>query len=415
MIRVSALDCGIWLVTEPMPEVRSLSVGCWVGTGSRDESRGQEGISHLLEHLLFKGTPTRSAREIAEAIDAVGGDMNAYTTKEYTTFYVRTLARDADLGLDVMADILRDPALRPGEVDAERQVVLEEVAMHLDEPADIVQERAADALFPSHPLGREILGDPEVIANVTVEELRAFFDDHYRPGNIVVSAAGELDHDRLAEGLDRRFAGWSGGARPVRSAPAGSLRPLDVLNRDTEQAHLVVGVRSVERKAPERFALDLVNHALGGGVSSRLFQKIREERGLAYSITSERSAYEDAGALTVSVGTSPERALEVLGLVREELDAVAGGGITARELEVAKGNLSADVLLALEDSGARMSRIGGALLLHGEVLSIDDVLSRIESVTLEDAAAVAARVIGGDRSLAAVGPFDESDLAPAFA
>ncbi len=398
-----------------MPEVRSLSVGCWVGTGSRDEAAGQEGISHLLEHLLFKGTPQRSARSIAEAIDAVGGDMNAYTTKEYTTFYVRTLARDADVGLDVMADILRDPAMRPDEVDAERQVVLEEVAMHLDEPADIVQERAAEALFPAHPLGREILGDPEVISNVTVKELRAFFDDHYRPGNMVVSAAGELDHDRLADGLNRRFAGWAGGERPVRTAPTAPMRPLDVMNRDTEQAHLVIGVRAPERRSPQRFALDLVNHALGGGVSSRLFQKIREERGLAYSISSERSAFEDAGTRQLSVGTAPERALEVLGLVRAELDAVAADGITARELEVAKGNLSADVLLSLEDSGARMSRIGGALLLHGEVLSIDDVLSRIDAVTLDDAAAVAAGVIGGDRSLAAVGPFREEELAPAFA
>jgi predicted Zn-dependent peptidase len=415
LIRTSTLDCGIRLVTEPMPEVRSLSVGCWIGTGSRDESAGQEGVSHLLEHLLFKGTPQRSAREIAEAVDAVGGDMNAYTTKEYTTFYVRTLARDADLGLDIMVDILRDPALRPDEVDAERQVVLEEVAMHLDEPADMVQERAAEALFPSHPLGREILGDPGVIASVTVDQLRAFFEDHYRPGNIVVSAAGELDHDQLAEGLNRRFDGWSGGARPVRSAPSAPLRRLDVTNRDTEQAHLVVGVRAPSRRAPERFALDLVNHALGGGVSSRLFQKVREERGLAYSISSERAAFEDAGTLTVSVGTAPERALEVLGLVRAELDAIAGGGITARELEVAKGNLSADVLLSLEDSGARMSRIGGSLLLHGEVLTVDDVLARIDAVTLDEAAAVAAAVIGGDRSLAAVGPFDEGELAPASA
>lgn len=409
-IRTSELDSGLLLVTESMPGVRSLSVGCWIGTGSRDETATQAGISHLLEHLLFKGTPQRSARDIAEAIDAVGGDMNAYTTKEYTTFYVRTLARDADLALDVLSEILRDPALRPDEVDAERQVVLEELLMHLDEPADLVQEREAAALFPGHPLGKEVLGDPEVVAAVTVEELRAFFDHHYRPGNMVLSAAGELEHEELAAELERRFAGWSGGSRPVREPPVESPTPVDLLERDTEQAHLVVGVRAVERRSPQRFALDLVNHTLGGGVSSRLFQKIREERGLAYSVTSERSAYDDAGALTVSVGTAPEHAPEVLELVRAELDAVTAGGITERELEVAKGSLSAELLLSLEDSGARMSRIGGSQLLHGEVLPVDEVLARIAAVTLDDAAGVAERVLGGQRALAVVGPFGEGEL-----
>jgi predicted Zn-dependent peptidase len=414
LISSSELDCGIRLVTEAMPGVSSLCVGCWIGTGSRDETPGQAGISHLLEHLLFKGTPRRSAREIAEAIDAVGGDMNAYTTKEYTTFYVRTLARDGELALDILAEILRDPALRPGEVDAERQVVLEELLMHLDEPADIVQERAAEALFPSHPLGREVLGDPDVVGAVTVAELRSFFDQHYRPVNMVISAAGDLEHERLAEGLERRFAGCSGGVRPSRESPADPLRRLDVLQRDTEQAHLVVGVRALERQAPERFALDLVNHTLGGGVSSRLFQTIREERGLAYSVVSERAAYEDAGSLTISVGTAPEKAAEVLALVREELDAIAAAGVSERELAVAKGSLSADLLLSLEDSGARMSRIGGAQLLHGEVLSIEELLARIDAVSLEDASAVAASVLGGERMLAVVGPFDEEELAGAF-
>jgi predicted Zn-dependent peptidase len=411
LIETSLLDCGARLVTEPMEDVRSVSIGCWVGTGSRDESPGQAGISHFLEHLLFKGTPERSARDIAESIDAVGGDMNAYTTKEYTTFYVRTLARDVDCGLDVLADILQNPALRPGDVDAERQVILEEVLMHLDEPSDVVQERFAEAMFPGHELGREVLGDPEVITAASVPEIRAFFDRHYLPGNVVFSAAGNLSHAQLRNGLNRRFSSWSGGAPPVRSAPAKSVRRLDVLSRDTEQAHLVVGVRSPDRHSPLRWAMAVMNFALGGGVSSRLFQRIREERGLAYSVVSERSAYHDAGCVAVSVGTSPEHAQEVLSLVLTELDDVAAKGITKRELEVAVGHLRADTLLSLEDSGSRMSRIGGSLLLHDEVLTIDEVISRIEAVTLDEVRELVAPMLGEQRVLAVVGPFDEADFA----
>ena len=196
MIETSVLASGIRLITEQMPEVHSVSMGFWVGTGSRDERDGEMGISHFLEHLLFKGTPSRSARSIAEEIDAVGGDMNAYTTKEYTTFYLRLLANDLPLGLDILAEIMTDPALRDAEVDAERKVILEEVLMHLDEPADVVYERFSEAVFPGHPLGREVLGAPEVITSVTVPEIRAFFDRHYRPGNIVVAAAGDVDHER---------------------------------------------------------------------------------------------------------------------------------------------------------------------------------------------------------------------------
>ena len=414
MIETSVLPCGIRLVTEAMPDTVSATVGFWVGTGSRDERDDQAGISHFLEHLLFKGTPTRSARSIAEDIDAVGGDMNAYTTKEYTTFYVRLLGKDLELGLDVLSDIMWNPALRPSEVDAERQVILEEVLMHLDEPADLVHERCAETMFPGHPLGREVLGLPEVITSVRVDAIRAFLDLHYRPGNIVVSAAGKVDHEALASGLEARFAGERTGERPVRTAPAAPLAGLDVLNRETEQAHLVLGLRAPSRESDQRFALSLLNHSLGGGLSSRLFQKIREERGLCYSIGSDRIAYEDAGALTIGVGTSPDNAHEVLRLVTQELEELAENGVSDRELALAKGHVEADTLLSLEDSGARMSRIGASMLLHGYVLDIDDLTARIMAVTREDIAAVAKDVLGGPRVLAVVGPFDEEDFADAI-
>ncbi len=410
MIRTSRLASGIRLVTESMPDVASASVGIWVGTGSRDETESEAGISHFLEHLLFKGTESRSAREIAEAIDAVGGDMNAYTTKEYTTFYLRLLADDLELGLDVLCDILLRPAFRPNELEAERQVIMEEVLMHLDEPADIVQERFAEALFPGHPLGREVLGLPEVIRSVGVPEIRSFFDSHYLPGNMVVAAAGRLAHDEVSRAIERRFAGRVGGGPPRRLAPAaGPLRRL-VESDETEQAHLVYGVRAPNRRSEERFALAALNHVLGGGLSSRLFQSVREERGLAYSIGSDRVGYDDAGAIAVSVGTSPENAGQVLSLIDAELDAMAERGVSERELEVAKGNLRADLLLSLEDSGARMSRIGSSLLLHGQVLTAEEVIGRIEAVSREQVHLVANQVLSSERALAVVGPFAEEDF-----
>lgn len=414
-IEISTLDCGIRLVTEAMPGVRSACLGYWVGTGSRDEAPEQAGISHFLEHLLFKGTPERSARAIAEAVDAVGGDMNAFTTKEYTAFYVRTLAEDLGLGLDVLGDIMTNPALRPEEVDAERQVILEEVLMHLDEPADVVQERFAEAMFPGHTLGREVLGLPEVITAVGVPAIRSFFEQHYRPGNIVVAAAGLVEHARLAAAIDERFAGAPHGAPPVRSAPGPEVVPLDVTERDTEQAHVVLGVRGPERRSADRFALALLNHTLGGGLSSRLFQKIREERGLCYSVISERVAYADAGALAVSVGTAPERVPEVLELVVAELDDLAAKGVRPDELALAKSSLRAETLLGVEDSGSRMSRIGASLLLHDEVLGLEELGARYNAVTAEEVADVAQRVLAGERVLAVVGPFGPEDFAGVLA
>ena len=336
--------------------------------------------------------------------------MNAYTTKEYTTFYLRLLSEDLDLGLDILSDIMWDPALRPDEVDAEREVILDEVLMHLDEPSDVVYEKFSEAVFPGHPLGREVLGLPEVITSVAVPDIRAFFDHHYRPGNIVVAAAGDLDHDDLADGLNRRFNGGADGAPPERVAPGDETIPLDVTTRDSEQAHLVLGMRGLARRSPDRFALSLLNHVLGGGLSSRLFQKLREERGLCYSVASDRIAYGDVGALAVAVGTAPSHVPEVLDLVVDELADLAEHGVTDRELALAKGHVRADTLLSLEDSGARMGRIGAALLLHGEVMEVADVSALVDAVSTEDVARVAREVLASPRSLAVVGPFGEEDF-----
>jgi predicted Zn-dependent peptidase len=405
-IRTDALPSGIRLATEAMPDVRSVALGFWVGTGSRDEPEQRAGASHFLEHLLFKGTPGRSAAAIAEALDEVGGDCNAFTTKEYTAFYIRLLADDLPLGLDILSEIVWDPALREEDVDAERMVILDEILMHADEPADLAAERWTGALFPGHPLGRDTLGSAESVAAVKAPDIRRFFEEHYRPGNIVVSAAGDCDHRSVADAIEQRFTGRPGGGPPTRLAPAEPAEPLVVLRRPTEQAHLVLGVRSVSRFDEERWALAVLNHALGGGLSSRLFQKVREQRSLAYSIWSERMAFQDTGSLCVMAGTAPRHADEVLRIVTGELELLADEGISARELAVAKGNLRADMLLAHEDSGARMSRLGSSLLLHGEVRTLDQLLARIDEVDLADVHRAAASLAAAPRTLAAVGPFD---------
>ena len=410
LIRTTTLDNGIAVVTERMPDVRSVTAGFWVGTGSRDESPELFGASHFLEHLLFKGTPTRSARSISEDVDAVGGDMNAFTTKEYTAFYVRLLAESLDLGLDILSDILWNPAFRPDEVETERQVILEEILMRDDEPSDLVHELFAEALYPSHPLGLEVLGDEDSIKGMSRDDIRGFFAEHYRPGNIVFAAAGLLDHDDVCEGISRRFAGPSGGAPPVRVAPSVPPVPSVVCRRSTEQAHIVIGCTAFDRHSTDRYALAALNHVLGGGLSSRLFQTIREERGLAYSVYSYRVAFDDAGALAVYAGCTPARVGEVRRLISEELDRLAADGIAERELDVAKGHLKGEMALSLEDSAARMSRVGRSLLVHGEILEVDSLAARIDDVTLDDVARVAADVLSRPRVVAAVGPLDESAL-----
>jgi predicted Zn-dependent peptidase len=407
LIETSVLPSGIRLVTETMADVRSVAVAYWVGAGSRDEPDPLAGASHFLEHLLFKGTPTRSAATIAESLDEVGGDCNAFTSKEYTTFYVRLLAEHLPLGLDILSEIMWDPALRPSDVDAERTVILDEILMHADEPSDLAAEQWQSSLFPGHALGRDTLGTASTVGALEAADIRGFFAHHYRPGNMVVSVAGDCTHDAVAADLERRFGGTPGGVAPPRTAPGPETTRLQVVRRPTEQAHVVYGVRSVSRYDDRRWALAVLNHVLGGGLSSRLFQKVREERGLAYSIWSERAAYQDAGSLAVVVGTAPEHVGEVLRIVSGELDLLAGHGITDRELAVAKGNIRAEMLLSGEDSGARMSRIGAAQLLHGEVLSVDQVLARIEAVGREDVRVVADELAQAPRTLSAVGPFDE--------
>jgi predicted Zn-dependent peptidase len=405
-VQTTTLEQGLTVVTERMPDVRSVSIGFWVGTGSVDEAPERSGASHFLEHLLFKGTASRTARDIAEAVDAVGGDMNAFTTKEYTTFYVRLLADDQDLGLDILSDIIWSPAFRPDEFEAERQVILEEILMHADEPADLVHDVLAGALYPRHPLGREVLGAEDTVTAMTVDDVAAFHAAHYRPANLVVAAAGALDHDRVVDGIAHRIAGQAGGGPEVRQAPSSPSLPRAVVSRATEQTHLAVATPAPDRDDEDRHAMSIVEHVLGGGMSSRLFQSIREERGLAYSVYAYRLAFQGAGALAVYAGTSPSHTSEVLDLIQSEMGRLAASGLTAGELDNARGHIRGSMALGLEDTGARMSRIGHSQLVHGRVLSLEEVEARLTALNLDQVNKVAARWLSEPRTVACVGPFE---------
>lgn len=406
----TTLGNGIRVITERMPDARSVSIGVWVRVGGRDESDDLAGASHFLEHLLFKGTAARSAHEIAEAVDAVGGDMNAFTAREHTAYYTRLPYPQLGLGLEILGDVLTVPAFRPHEVDAERQVILEEILMNLDTPEDRVHSLLAEALFPEHSLGREVLGTEETVEDISRDEIAEFFEHWYRPANLVVVAAGRLEHEDVIAGIADSLGTTAGGELPRRSLPIAGPNPVSVQRRSTEQAHLCLGWRGLDQHDDDRYVLAVANQVFGGGMSSRLFQEVREKRGLAYSVYSYPTSYQDSGALTVYAGTAPKRAREVLGVVDGVISSLLEHGITDHELDVAKGYLTGSLVLGLEDSGGRMARLGRGLMARDEIISIDDHIAAFEAVTTGDVSRVLQRVLTSQRVLAAVGPFDEADL-----
>ena len=408
-IRRTRLDSGLRVVTEHLPGLRSAAVGFWVGTGSRDEPEAVAGTSHFLEHLLFKGSATRHAAEIAEAVESCGGDMNAFTGQELTTYYVRVPDRHLDVALDILSDIVWTPALRADEVESERQVILEEIKMRDDTPDDLVHDVFAGALFPEHPLGREISGSQDTIEAVTRDQIADYHAAHYRPSNVVVAVAGNIDHDHVVARLSAA-APTAAGDRPARRNGADGAAPeaFARVDRPLEQSHVVLGARALRRDDPDRFALAVVDQVLGGGMSSRLFQEVREKRGLAYSVFSYRSAFEETGSLAVYCATAPERVGETLDVVRAELDRlVADGGVSDRELTGAKGHLTGSLALSLESSSSRMNRMGRAEITMGEIPTLDWVVEQVDAVTPDDVGRVIDRVFGdGERTLALVGPAD---------
>ncbi|MEU4241553.1 pitrilysin family protein [Actinoplanes sp. NPDC026619] len=417
-VKRTVLPSGLRIVTEAIPGTRSASLGVWVGIGSRDETPGMSGASHFLEHLLFKGTHKRTALQISAEIEAVGGETNAFTTKEYTCYYARVLDADLPLAVDVLCDAVADSILEPADVEIERGVILEEIAMHEDEPGDEVHDIFTEAIFGDHPLGRLISGTEESITPMTRTQINGFYRRRYTPPQIVIAAAGNLDHATVVRLVRKAFAGTVfDGTQAEPAAPRTGTKRVRfqkphtvVRNRDTEQAHVVLGGVGIGRRDERRFALGVLNNVLGGGMSSRLFQEIREKRGLAYSVYSYSSQYADAGLFGVYAGCAPGKVEEVLDLARTELARVAADGLTDEEIARGKGMVKGSYVLGLEDSGSRMSRLAKSELLYGDWISVDDLLGRVDAVTKEEVDAIAAELLGQPMSLAVVGPFDEAQF-----
>ncbi|MCU1498311.1 MAG: peptidase [Acidimicrobiales bacterium] len=393
------------MVTEQVPGARSASFGCWVRVGGRDEVADLAGASHFLEHLLFKGTEERSGREISEAVEAVGGELNAHTAHEHTAFYTRVPGTAAGVGLDLLADVVTSPAFDEDDVESERQVILEELHQAEDEGDDRVLSLAHEALWGDHPLGREVLGSLETIEAMERGVIAGFFDRHYHPANLVLVAAGAIDHQQVVA-AGERFPARAAGTRPARHAPTAAVpvRRRALLPRSLEQAHLALAWEGIPVDDPDRYALSVCNQILGGGLSSRLFQLVREERGLAYSVFSTLSSYSDAGSLVAYAGTSPERVGEVRDLMVETAAGMVADGVTARELEVAIGYLEGASLLGLEDSGSVMARLGNHMTARGHVIPLEEQLVELRAVTRDDVHRVARRLLSAEPATCAVGP-----------
>jgi predicted Zn-dependent peptidase len=414
-VRRTTLPGGLRVVTETLPSVRSATFGIWAHVGSRDETPALNGATHYLEHLLFKGTHQRSALDISAAIDAVGGEMNAFTAKEYTCYYARVLDTDLPLAIDVVCDMLTGSLIRAEDVDAERGVILEEIAMTEDDPGDVVHDLFAQTMFGDSPLGRPVLGTVDTINALTRDQIARFYKKHYDPTHLVVAAAGNVDHATVVRQVRRAFekAGALSRTDAVPLAPRDGRRAIrtagrvEVVSRKTEQAHVVLGMPGLARTDERRWALGVLNTALGGGMSSRLFQEVREKRGLAYSVYSYTSGFADCGLFGVYAGCRPGQVHDVLRICRDELDRVAAEGLPDDEIARAIGQLSGSTVLGLEDTGALMNRIGKSELCWGDQMSVDDMLARIAAVTPDDVRAVASELLGQRPSLAVIGPLKD--------
>jgi predicted Zn-dependent peptidase len=417
LVRRSVLPSGVRILSEQVPGARSATIGYWVAVGSRDELPATYGSTHFLEHLLFKGTEARNALDIAVSFDSVGGEHNAMTAKEYTCYYAKVQDRDLDMAVEVLSDMLTSSLLDPVEFETERGVILEELAMADDDPSDVTSERFFEAVLGDHPLGRPIGGNPDTIQAATRESVWAHYRENYRAQDLVITVAGAVDHERLVANVQKALtaAGWdlSVEASPVARRAAGAEviergSPLVVVHRPIEQANILLGVTGIAASDDRRSTLAVLNSILGGGMSSRLFQEIREKRGLAYSVYSFSPSYSDAGLFGLYAGCSPAKAPQVAELLLGEFRRLAEGGVTEEEMRRAVGQLSGASALALEDSDTRMSRLGRAEITLGEFSDLDEALRRLTLVTASDVRELAEELVSRPLSIAAVGTVDQS-------
>jgi predicted Zn-dependent peptidase len=403
---------GLRIVTEEVPSVRSAAVGIWVNVGSRDEAPATAGASHFLEHLLFKGTKSRTALEISSSIESVGGEMNAFTSKEYTCFYARVIDTDLPMAIDVVSDLITSSIVTALDVDAERKVVLEEIAMRDDDPSDLVHDLFSDTYYGDTQIGRPILGTIDSINKMSRNTVFNYYKKKYQPSDLVVAVAGNIKHKRVVamveEALSRdNFLDVIGTPNIRANTPVkrGPQTPVGLMYRKTEQAHMLYGMEGVPRADNRRFAMGVLSAALGGGMSSRLFQEIREKRGLAYSVYAYSQQFAGTGTIGFYAGCNPTKAIEVVEIIREVLSDVADHGMSHEEIERAKGAVRGSLVLSQEDSGSRMSRIGKNEIVYGQVMDFDDILKEISRVSAEDIRQIAGEYLTKAPTLALVGPF----------
>ena len=417
MLQRSVLPSGLRVLTERLPGSRSAAVGMWVAVGSRDEPAALAGAAHYLEHLLFKGTARRSAAAIAEEIDAVGGELNAFTTKEHTCYHAHVLDADLALAVDLICDVLGDARLDPSDHELERGVVLDEIAMRDDDPEEALHDEFGAALFGSHPLGRPVLGTEESITELSRAALHDFYRSRYTPQQMVLTVAGNVSHSAVltavADSFGHHLTGCAQPVPPRRGRATLTGRCALVLCPDSsEQAHLMLGVPALDRHDERRYVLEVLNAALGGGMSSRLFQQVREQRGLAYSVYSALDCYADTGSLSIYAGCSPGRLGEVSAVIRDVLAELARDGLTAAELARAQGQLRGGLVLGLEDAPSWMTRIGAAELDHGGHPSVEHELRRIAAVTAEQVGELSRELLSQPITAAVVGPYRDTDELP---
>ncbi len=402
----SVLPNGLRLVTERMPHVRTAAMGLWVNAGSRYEPAGQHGISHFLEHLFFKGTATRSALEIAQAADEIGGQMNAFTDREQTVFYVKVLAAHFERAVEIVADMLLRSTFAPEHIERERQVIAEEIKSYEDSPDELVQDLFAQTVWNGHPLGRPVIGTLATVNRLSRDDLLRYIERFYRPANVVVSVAGDIEHEQVAAVLERHLGAWDGDGVPAATDPPRPEAGVTTRLKETEQVHLTLGTQGLAHADDRPYALSLLDHLLGGGMSSRLFQEIRERRGLVYTIASYATAYRDGGLFVIYAGMSPDAGPEVIRLTLEEIERIRAQPVDAAELARAKESLKGSLMLSLESTGSRMSILARSEIYHGRQITLDELIAKVDAVTAEDVQRIAAELLAPDRlSMAAIGPF----------
>jgi predicted Zn-dependent peptidase len=404
MIVKETLPNGLTLITEAMPQVRSVAIGVWLKRGSRHETRAQAGISHFIEHMVFKGTRNRSAQAIAAEMDSIGGHMDAFTSKEYAAFHLKVLDEHLPLAVDILGDIVMNPLFDASEMAKEKKVIFEEINMVEDTPDDLVMELFSASFWPDHPLGRPILGTKRSVERFRREDLAAFFRAVYHPGNILIAAAGHLEHARLAELVARHFGPLKqGGTRANGRPPRPAARVVTRSKRELEQVHLCLGTPAYHQAHQDRYGSYIMNTVLGGSMSSRLFQNVREKHGLVYSISSGVSSYSDAGTLTVYAGTSLDNLGAVINLTVDEIKRLKGESVPQDELRRAKDHLKGSLMLSLENTGSRMSHLARQEIYFGRQLSLDETLQGIEAVQAADVQRIANEIFKGGLAMSVLG------------